>query len=148
MRLRNLALALALATVAPLSLADDTSKITSKDVSRKVEDAGKAIGSYTVAERDKAIKSAQSALADLDARLRRMERKVDAEWDKMDAAARKNARATLNALHKERDELAEWYGGLKHGSAEAWDEVKGGFVKSYEGLKQSLAKAAKSSGSR
>lgn len=148
MRLRNLALALALATVTPLSLADDTSKTTSKDVSRKVEDAGKAIGSYTIAERDKAIKSAQAALADLDARLRRMERKVDAEWDKMDAAARKNARATLNALHKERDEVAEWYGGLKHGSAEAWDEVKGGFVKSYEGLKQSLAKAGKSSGSR
>ena len=77
-----------------------------------------------------------------------MERKVDEDWDKMDAAARKNARATLNALHKERDEVAEWYGGLKHGSAEAWDEVKGGFVKSYEGLKQSLFKAAKRSVTR
>jgi outer membrane murein-binding lipoprotein Lpp len=143
MRLRNLALALALAALTQLSLADDAGKTTGKDVSRKVEDAGKAIGGYTVAERDKAIKSAQTALADLDARLRRMERKVDAEWDKMDAAAREKARATLNALHKERDELAEWYGGLKHGSAEAWDEVKSGFVKSYEGLKRSFAKAGK-----
>ena len=148
MRLRNLALALALATVTQLSLADDAGKTTGKDVSRKVEDAGKAIGNYTVAERDKAIKSAQTALADLDAGIRRMERKVDGEWDKMDGAARKNARATLNALHKERDEVAEWYGGLKHGSAEAWDEVKSGFVKSYEGLKQSLSKAGKNSGSR
>lgn len=146
MKLRTLALALALAAIAQLSLADD--KTTSKDVSRKVEDAGKAIGSYTIAQRDQAIKSAQAGVAELDARIRRMERKVDAEWDKMDAAARKNARATLNALHKERDEVAEWYGGMKHGSAEAWEEVKGGFVKSYEGLKQSLAKAGKSSGSR
>lgn len=143
MKLRNLALALALATVTQLSLADDTSKTTAKDVGRKAEDTGKAIGSYTIAERDKAIKSAQAALADADARLRRMERKVDAEWDKMDATTRKKARATLNTLHKERDELAEWYGGLKHGSAEAWDEVKGGFVKSYETLKQSFTKAAK-----
>ena len=96
MKLRNLALALALATVTQLSLADDTSKTTAKDVGRKVEDTGKAIGSYTIAERDQAIKSAQAALADADARLRRMERKVDAEWDKMDAAARRKARATLN----------------------------------------------------
>jgi Skp family chaperone for outer membrane proteins len=146
MRLRTFALALALAAASQLSLADDTGKTTAKDVGRKVEDTGKAIGSYTIAQRDQAIKSAQAAVADLDARLRRMERKVDEDWDKMDAAARKRARATLNALHKERDEVAEWYGGLKHGSAEAWDEVKGGFVKSYEGLKQSLGKA--SSGSR
>jgi len=141
MKIRTLALALTLAMASQLSLADD--KTTAKDVGRKVEDTGKAIGSYSIAERDKAIKSAQAALADADARLRRMERKVDAEWDKMDAAARKKSRATLNTLHKERDELAEWYGGLKHSSAEAWDEVKGGFVKSYEALKQSFAKAGK-----
>ena len=144
MKIRMLALALALAMASQLSLADD--KTTAKDVGKKVEDAGKAIGSYTIAERDQAIKSAQAAIADADARLRRLERKIDREWDKMDDAARKRARATLNALHKERDELAEWYGGLKHSSAEAWDEVKSGFVKSYEGLKQSLTKA--SSGSR
>jgi hypothetical protein len=143
MKLRNLALVLALATVTPLSLADDMGKTTGKDVARKVEDTGKTIGSYTIAERDQAIKSAQTALADADARMRRMERKVDAEWDNMDAAARKKARATLNTLHKERDELAEWYGGLKHGSAEAWDEVKSGFVKSYETLKHSFSKAGK-----
>jgi hypothetical protein len=141
MKLRTLALVLMLAAVAQPSLADD--KATAKDVGKKVDDAGKAIGSYTIAQRNQAIKSAQTALADLDARMRRMERKIDAGWDTMDAAARKKARATLSALHKERDEVAEWYGGLKHGSAEAWDEVKGGFVKSYEGLKQSFAKAAK-----
>ena len=141
MKLRTLALALALAVTTQMSLADD--KATAKDVGKKVEDTGTAIGSYTVAQRDQAIKSAQTALADLDARMRRIERKIDAGWDKMDAAARRKARATLSALHKERDELAEWYGGLKHSSTEAWDEVKGGFVKSYEGLKQSFAKAAK-----
>ena len=141
MKLRTLALALALAVMTQMSLADD--KTTAKDVGKKVDDAGKAIGSYTIAQRDQAIKSAQAALADVDARMRRMERKIDAGWDKMDAAARRKARATLSALHKERDEVAEWYGGLKHSSAEAWDEVKGGFVKSYEGLKQSFAKAAK-----
>lgn len=143
MRLRNLALSLALATVTQLSLADDTGKTTAKDVSRKVEDTGKTIGSYTIAQRDQAIKSAQAALADADARMRRMERKMDREWDKMDDAARKRARETMDTLRRQRNDAAEWFGGLKHGSAEAWDEVRGGFVKSYEALKQSFTRAGK-----
>src|SRR6266568_2452965 len=60
-----------------------------------------------------------------------------------DEAARRKARATLNALRRERNEVAEWYGGLKHGSAESWERVKAGFVKSYQALKESFAKARK-----
>jgi len=128
--------------VSQLSLADD--KTTGKEVGKKVEDAGKAIGSYTIAERDQAIKSAQNALKDMDAQLNRMEKKIRAEWDKMDAAARNDARATMKTLRRQRDETAEWLGKLQKSSAESWDEVKGGFVKSYESLKQSLAKVGKS----
>jgi hypothetical protein len=72
-----------------------------------------------------------------------MERKLDNEWDKMDQAARKKARATLAALRRERNEVAEWYGGLKHSSAESWEQVKTGFVKSYEVLRDSFARARK-----
>lgn len=142
MKLRTVALTLALCIASQLSLADD--KGTGKDVGRKVEDAGKAIGSYTIAERDQAIKSAQNALKDMDAQLNRMDKKIGAEWDKMDASARKNARATMDALRKQRKETADWLAKLEKSSAEAWDEVKGGFVKSYESLRQSLAKASKS----
>ena len=53
------------------------------------------------------------------------------------------ARATLDALRRQRNELAEWYGGLKHSSAESWEQVKAGFVKSYEVLRESFAKARK-----
>ena len=141
MKLRTLALILAVAMASQLSLADD--KTTGKEVGKKVEDAGKAIGSYTIAQRDQAIRSAQVALAEMDERLGSMEKKVNAEWDKMDAAARKNARATIDALRRQRNETAEWLGRLQKSSAEAWDEVKGGFVKSYDALKQSFAKAAK-----
>jgi len=135
----------ALLTVSPLSFSAESSgnKTTAKDVSRKVDDAGQAIKNYTVAQRDEAIKKAKAALDDLDARIGRMERKLDNEWDRMDQAARKKARATLDALRRERNEAAEWYGGLKHSSAEAWEQVKAGFVKSYEVLKESFAKAGK-----
>src|SRR5262245_12387449 len=137
-RLAFLILALSLSQ---LSLADD--KTGAKDVGQKVEDAGKAIGSYTIAQRDQAIRSAQAALKDMDAQLDRMEKKIGRDWDKMDAVARRNAKATMDALRKQRNETAEWVSRMQKSSAQAWDEVKSGFVKSYDALKQSFAKAGK-----
>ena len=135
----------ALFAVSALSLAAEApgGKTTAKDISKKAGETGRAIKDYTVAQRDEAIKSAKAALDDVDARIRAMERKLDSEWDKMDQAARKKARAALDALRRERNELAEWYGGLKHSSAESWEQVKTGFVKSYEVLRDSFAKARK-----
>ena len=135
----------ALLAASPLCVAADTpgGKATAKDVSRKAGETGRAIKGYTVAQRDEAVTRAKAALDDVDARIRRMERKLDGEWDKMDGAARKKSRAALNALRRERGELAEWYGGLKHSSAESWEQVKAGFVKSYEVLRKSFAKARK-----
>jgi len=140
--IRSLALG-ALLAGSPLSPAAEPSGTTAKDISRKAGETGRAIKDYTVEQRDEAIKNAKAALDDVDARIRRMERKLDNEWDKMDQAARKRARATLNALRRERNEAAEWYGGLKHSSAESWEQVKAGFAKSYEVLKESFARARK-----
>ena len=140
--------ALALGTLlaaSPLSFAAEPSgnKSTAKDIAKKADETSRAIKNYTVAQRDEAIKNAKAALDDADRRINRMERKLDGEWERMDQAARKRARATLDALRRERNEAAEWYGGLKHSSTESWEQVKTGFVKSYEVLKESFAKARK-----
>ena len=140
--------ALALGTLlaaSPLSFAAEPSgnKSTAKDIAKKADETSRGIKNYTVAQRDEAIKNAKAALDDADRRIDRMERKLDSEWERMDQATRKRARATLDALRRERNEAAEWYGGLKHSSAESWEQVKTGFVKSYEVLKESFAKARK-----
>jgi hypothetical protein len=133
----------ALLAVSPLSPAAEPSGIAAKDISKKAGEAGRAIKDYTVAQRDDAIKNAKAGLDDLDRRIGRLERKLDSEWEGMDQSARRKARAALSALRKERNDAAEWYGGLKHSSAESWEQVKAGFVKSYEVLKESFAKARK-----
>ena len=134
----------ALLAASPFSFAAETpGTTTAKDVSKKAGETGRAIKDYTVAQRDEATKSAKTALDDLDRRIGRLERKLDSEWEGMDQSARKKARAALNALRRERNDAAEWYGGLKHSSAESWEQVKAGFVKSYEVLKESFAKARK-----
>ena len=132
----------ALLAISPLSPAAEPSGTTA-NISKKADEAGRAIKDYTVAQRDDAIKNAKAGLDDLDRRIGRMERKLDSEWEQMDQAARKKARATLDALRRDRNEAAEWLGGLKHSSAESWEQVKAGFVKSYEVLKESFAKARK-----
>ena len=144
-RMLECALALTVLSASPLvSAAESTGgKTTVKDISRKADQTAHAVKDYSVQQREEAIKSAKVALDDLDARIRGLERRVDRDWDRMDEAARKKARSTLSALRRQRDELAEWYGGLKHGSAEAWEGVKSGFVKSYEALKESFGKARK-----
>lgn len=59
----------------------------------------------------------------------------------MDQAARQKMAATLTALRKQRNETAEWYGGLKHSSGNAWEDVKTGFLKRYEDLPDTFQKA-------
>ena len=137
MKVRALVLGM-LVAVSPWSFSAEApaDQTTAKDVS-------KAIKGYTVTQRDEAVKSAKAAMDELDASIRRLERKTASEWDKMDEAARRKARATLDTLHRQRNELSEWYGGLKHSSAEAWDEVKNGFSKSYDTLRGAFGKARK-----
>ena len=115
---------------------------SAEDVRQEVAQTLKTIGHYSVKQRDKAVATAREALRKTDAAIDRMQRKVDRDWDSMDAAARKNARDTLDALRKERTDLAEWFGGMEHSSAKAWDEIKKGFAKSYSNLADSLGKAA------
>lgn len=77
----------------------------------------------------------------LDGQIESMENRIGKKWDQMDQAARRQARSTLAALRKQRNELAEWYGGLKYSSVAAWEHVKNGFLKSYESLAKIFGKA-------
>jgi len=68
---------------------------------------------------------------------------MEQKWELMDQAARENAQKTLKSLRQNRNNLAEWYGGMKHSSAKAWGHVKNGFIKSYEALLEAYDKAKK-----
>jgi small-conductance mechanosensitive channel len=118
-----------------------THETATKDVKEKVAEAAQAIKNYSVDQRDEAVKKAKAALDDLDVRIDSMESQLNKKWDQMDESARKKARATLAALRKQRNEVAEWYGGLKHGSSNAWEDVKKGFLKSYQELRDTFDKA-------
>ena len=126
---------------APMSFAAD--KTTGKDVTQKIDETAHAIKNYSAEQRDEALTSAKSVLADADARIDHFESEMSRNWGKMNASARKHARETMKTLRRQRQDLSQSYGELKRSSANAWDEVKGGFAKSYDALRHSFAKAAK-----
>ena len=65
------------------------------------------------------------------------------EWKDLGNEARKKRQAALKTLRQQRAELSEWYGGMKHSSGDAWDEVKAGFVDAYEALGKAFSDATK-----
>jgi len=131
-----------LPTLAPSALAgqDSGQKTTARDVKKEVVDAAEAIKNFSAAQRDEAVKKTRAALEDLDARIERLEARIREKWGQMDQAAREKAAAALRTLKQERARVAEWTGGLQHGSAEAWEKVKQGFSKAYSDLKASWEK--------
>lgn len=133
---------LGLAALLPVA-ARTAEKATAEDVKTEVKEAGRAIASYTASQRDEAVRSAKAAMEDLDRKIQEMDARMQKNWDQMSEAARKQARATMEDLRRKRNDLAEWYGGMKHSSAEAWEDVKKGFVRSYEAMKQSFEQAKK-----
>lgn len=114
---------------------------TAAEVRQEVDAALKAIASYSAGQRDAALAKAKEALEKTDTRIEQLQRDIDQNWQHMSEEARKQARETLNTLQKQRIEIAEWYGELKGSSANAWDEIKAGFSKSYKDLETALEKA-------
>jgi len=119
----------------------ETDKTTNQDLEVKVTDTVQTLKKYTAEQRKEAVKQAKEALDDLDAQIGRLESELNKKWDQMDQTARNKTMDALTTLRKQRNAVAEWYGALKHSSSKAWEEVKQGFVKSYQDLRDAFKKA-------
>lgn len=114
-----------------------------KQWSRTVE----SLKSYSAKQRDKALEAGRKTLDAMDERIDKLEAWTSEHWSSMSTEARKKSMDTLDEMRRQRNKVAEWYGGMKHSSAEAWDGVKQGFIDSYDKLQSIYSKATKSSGS-
>jgi hypothetical protein len=116
-------------------------QVSAADVRKEIDQTLQVISSYTAGQRDAALAKAKEALAKTDGRIEQLQQHIDQNWQTMSQEARSQAQTTLRALQKQRTAIAEWYGGMKHSSAGAWEEVKQGFARSYHDLETALAKA-------
>ncbi len=106
----------------------------SKSASEQWTESIEQIQAYGADQKNEAVDASRSAAEAIDARLQQMENWVARNWDKLSEEAREDKRETISDLRRQRNDLAEWFGAMKHSSAESWEEVKGGFVNAYNTL--------------
>ena len=114
-----------------------------RQVQRDWSKASRTLMQYGVSQRDEALARGKKLLDGMDARLDTLEAQTQRNWSKLSRAARDHRREALRELRRQRNRVAEWYGGMEHGSAGAWDQVKRGFVTAYGELDSAFVKAAK-----
>jgi hypothetical protein len=108
---------------------------------KEVDKAVDAIRDYSIERRDEAMASARQSTEALDQRIEAMQSQMEDGWSRMSQATRTRSEQTMADLRKRRNQLAEWYGGMRHSSVDAWGEVKSGFVTSYHDLAEAMHKA-------
>ena len=113
------------------------------EVKKEVDEALQAIKNYSIDKKDQAMVRAKEMLDKMDTRIDELEKKSAEEWQQMSEASREKSQQALRELRKKRNDLAEWYGGMRQSSTEAWGEVKKGFIKSYHNLSEAFDKASK-----
>jgi small-conductance mechanosensitive channel len=112
-----------------------------EDVKKETAEAVATIKQYAAEQRGKALVKARQYMDQLDKRIEKWEQQLNANWDQMSESARENWRTSIKTLQKERNDLSEWYGGMKHSSNAAWEEIKKGFSDAYMTVADSLTKA-------
>jgi TolA-binding protein len=111
------------------------------EVQREWAETVEALKSYSATQRDAAVSKAEQTLQAMDRRIEELEARTGRQWDELSDSAREARQATLRTLRAQRNQVAEWYGAMKHSSASAWGAVKQGFIESYGTLSDSFAKA-------
>jgi hypothetical protein len=127
----------------PFAVQSASDKTSKNDLKGKAKETLQTFKNFSIEQREEAIKKAKQILEDLDTQIDRLESGLSKKWDQMDQAARKKSTEILKNLRKQRNAVAEWYGGLKHSSGKAWEEVKQGFIKSYQDLRDAFKRAQK-----
>lgn len=104
-------------------------------------DAVDRIKDVSIARRDEALAQARKSTEAIDRDIARLQADARDRWQALDKDARDRTQTALADLRERRTRLAEWYGGMQHGSDAAWEEVKTGFVSSYHTLAESFRRA-------
>jgi len=118
-------------------------KTSFEDVKRESQELAHTIADYSEDQRDEAVRDVQSALSAADRRIEDFEKQVEANWDDLSEAARKEAREDLETLKARRAAVAESYEELKSDSGAAWADVKKGFSDAYADLTAAFEDAEK-----
>lgn len=119
----------------------ESEKPDMEEVKKEMSEFIETVKGYSVGQKDEALKDIKVTMDALDVKIDTLENRLAQKWDKMDQESREQARKYMAELRRQRQELSEWYGGMKYSTLQAWEEVKKGFVDSYYRLGVAFEKA-------
>ncbi|KAF1710746.1 hypothetical protein [Pseudoxanthomonas sacheonensis] len=105
-----------------------------EEMRREVDEAARAIGAFSKAESDQALKRARSALEAMDKRIEDARLDWEREAARMSADARERRGRAMAELRAQRAEVAERYRALQGASSATWERVREQFLASYRSL--------------
>jgi TolA-binding protein len=114
---------------------------TFAELKQQWSEAVDTLKGYSAAQRDTALEEGKETLNAMDTYIEQLEARTREEWDQLSETTQEKRKNALRTLREERNDLAEWYGGMKHSSAGAWDEMKQGFIDAYGTLNESFGEA-------
>lgn len=112
-----------------------------EDVRAEWSEAIESLKGYSVNQREAAVKMAGAALDEMDERIEILQQRTVDEWESLSAETREARLEALEKLVESREAMAEWYDDMERSSAEAWVEVREGFVSAYAVVQEAWADA-------
>lgn len=115
----------------------DEEVITEEEVTEEVGEAYEAMKGYSYDQKEALEEWAQSRLDELNQQMELLDRRMDGVSDEV----RQQYREKMTDLEEERDTVRQRLEELQASSAEAWSDVKSGFLGALEQLERGLDKA-------
>ncbi len=104
---------------------------------QQLDNAIDSIKEFSHDKKEKTLSQVEMALHALDARINDLEKRRDQKWDSMDQATRTQANNSLQTLHENRAEVAQWLANMKQSTTHAWSKIKRGLSNAFSALEES-----------
>lgn len=112
-----------------------------EEIERDTQDLLSSISEYTAQQREAAVTLVNQSLVVIDRHIETMQARFEANMGGMSSEAKQMSRATLEELRERRAAVDEQLEQLASNTADAWDNVKNGFVDAYEQMYEAWEKA-------
>ena len=109
-------------------------------IGQQIDSAISAVKEFSSENKESAIEKVDSALSRLDKRIQVLEEKIQSKWQDMDINARNEAQKSLDILHKNRKQVANWMTELKASSSDTFKDLKNSVSGAFSALQDSWKK--------
>ena len=102
------------------------------------------VANFTAERKAEAAAAMKESLDAVDRNIDKMEEWTLRQWGELSESARAARSKSMRELRSARNEMAEWMGSVRYGSADTWEEIKDGIGAANQRLKDAYDDAVES----